>query len=357
MTIVTDDGDVIRRRLLTVDNNELLAVDLDDTGQGRHIFQAPADSDPETVTQRSEDMSQTLSHTVGNSAVQVNNAGVDAAMNIAYLNGLEKSLWQLLQVETERRPDVPLQTFAINTRRVLLSMGTSLGPFVQSVRPVGFESLLLTATIIITLILEMNSTFGNLSTNTLQCVVSNLTGETNLLSGEQLDVVVKSCMGVGNQLPEQTTGLVRLSTCGGSLVPLEPTKCNTLPDVIANLNHGEITTAGYSTLLIVCISICLVYGCVCSSRYLSVVVAYLCFRVLWGFGTNHTLQTTPMPPPNTWVPSLVAQECGVKEIDTTSLMHLIKKAKLNPETSSSNFRAPPPTSSGLHTPTSSSVRY
>ncbi|KAJ1466061.1 hypothetical protein T484DRAFT_1756951, partial [Baffinella frigidus] len=207
MTIVTDDGDVIRRRLLTVDNNELLAVDLHDTGQGHHPLKAHVDSDPgrrHLLQTQTDSDQETLSHTVGNSAVQVNNVGVDTALNIAYLNGLENSLWQLLQIETARRPDVPLQTFAINTKKVLLSMSTSLGPFVQSIRPVGFESILLTSTINITLILEMNNSFGNLSTNTLQCVIANLSGEINLLSGELLDVVVQSCLGAGNQTLEQT---------------------------------------------------------------------------------------------------------------------------------------------------------
>jgi hypothetical protein len=167
-----------------------------------------------------------VSRTVGNSAVQINNVGVDCASNIAHICGIGDNLWQLLQIQTARSENVTLQTFAVNVRNAMLSTGSLLGPSVRSVHPIGFEVLLSTSMINVTLILEMNHTFGDVPTNALRCVISRVTGEQRLLYGEQVDRIIKACMDTINQAQEQEPIEMMLSTCGSGGMSIETAKCN-----------------------------------------------------------------------------------------------------------------------------------
>jgi hypothetical protein len=330
MTIVSDTGDVIRRRLLTVDNNQVQTGidDMEIIKNKKHPVSQTTGSNvnPNSRHLLHETAPETVSQTVGNSAVQINNAGVNAAANIAYLCGLEDNLWQLLHIETAHRAGIPLQTFAVNARNVMLSMqGSMFGQFVRSIHPIGFETIRNTATINITVILEMNHAFGNVSTKILECVILDITDEKSLLHGEQVGHVVETCVGIAaNQTRHHDTVMMRLSACGGYHVSIQPSECNSLPDFLAIDTQGK-TGSFTGTYIILILAISLYVFCICGPglRAFSVMVSYTYLRIFQGMSVSRTaVLQLPIEP------TASKQSCSPPDTGTASLLHTISKAKL-----------------------------
>ena len=124
LTIATEEGAVVCRRLFTIDDTETHTIDLKraETGvvNSRHLLQLTG--------------AETAANTAGNSALQVTNDGANSDLNLCYLNGLKNDLCQHVQLEAVRQSGVSFDFFAGDTNKLMSAMGTKrqLGPRVRS---------------------------------------------------------------------------------------------------------------------------------------------------------------------------------------------------------------------------------
>lgn len=180
----------------------------------------------------------------GNSAVEASNTGVRAALNIIYMSGFEKNRVQLMQIYALRLKRVPLDVYAGNINKLMFALGPagSLGKLVHSLEPVGFESTpMLPPTNLallqdddpfvgtnITALLRMDSVFGDVYVNVLQCVLLKVANHTGLLTTEEVAQVLSKCETHVMSLGTREGVVMYLSTCAVSMEEMDTLHCNKL---------------------------------------------------------------------------------------------------------------------------------
>jgi hypothetical protein len=258
VTIVTDDGTVFRRRLLTSDQDGTQSFDL--PGPGRPAAGGPVAATAAAGSRRllaAPDPSLNLKDTGGSSAFVLNKYDVDAPMSLAYLTGLKNHRWQTLEISAVRRNNVPLDRFAGNVRAATTRLKARMGPLVHGVYCTGFASdapqdtgggagddpsrrqllelppAMNYTNVNISAIVEMGNNFGDIYVNELECALSALADQTELLDGAGVEFLVASCeRGI---ISAQLRGVLstRLSTCAVDMSALEKSECNTIRGVLA----------------------------------------------------------------------------------------------------------------------------
>ncbi|KAJ1465629.1 hypothetical protein T484DRAFT_1757276 [Baffinella frigidus] len=227
ITIATEDGVVVRRRLLSADNMatqtldlplpDASSLDIPGVENSRHLLQGP----------------EGVANTVGTSALQVTNAGVNSDLNLMYIGGHENHRAQLMQIEAVRRKDVPFAIYASNTEQVMGELsrrGGYLGDLVNRVHPVGFVTTSTVGaagrrllqddrftTMDITAIVEMYNAFGNVFINGLECVLVSLAMEKGILSTSRVKEITDVC--TSGVIPDTVTNAMANYTMSNGSIP------------------------------------------------------------------------------------------------------------------------------------------
>jgi uncharacterized MnhB-related membrane protein len=200
------------------------------------------------------DPSLNLRDTKGGSSFVLNKYDVDADMSLAYLTGLKNQRWQSLEIGAVRGSNVKLDKFAGNVKSMTALIGARMGPLVHGVYCTGFASGAPANTgaagdssrrllglpppmnytnVNISTIVKMGNNFGQVYVNELECALSALADETELLSTQEVMLLVETCQ--HGSISDQLRGVLsmRLSTCAKDMSGVANTRCNKIRGVLA----------------------------------------------------------------------------------------------------------------------------
>jgi len=254
VTIATEDGTVFRRRLLTADQDGTQSFDLPGSAVGDAAAPPAAAATHPRRLLAAPDPSLNLRDEQGSSSFVLNKYDVDADMSLAYLTGLKNQRWQSLEIGAVRGSNVKLDKFAGNVRSVAALLGARMGPHVHGVHCTGFASGASTSmraagdssrrllalpspmnytNVNISTIVRNGNNFGNIYVHELECALSALADTTELLSVQEVMVLVKTCE--RGSISDQLRGVLsmRLSTCGEDMSGVNNARCNKIRGVLA----------------------------------------------------------------------------------------------------------------------------
>jgi hypothetical protein len=252
LTISDAAGVVVRRRLLLADDTGTKEVDLPETETGkensRQLLQANA---AENVLNTAGNAAENVLNTVGNGVIQVNNINVNAELNLLYLSGHKNHHAQFLHIETVCHNDVSVQTFAGNTNKFMLAMGSGghLGPLVLGLHPVGFEKtpapasgnrrLLQDGTpgsiMNVSAIVSTRTSFGDVYVNMLACGMETIANKTDLINDQDVRQIISVCLNDVVLSGARSDVLMTLSTCTVDMTIMDTSGCNMLRGLLVLL--------------------------------------------------------------------------------------------------------------------------
>jgi hypothetical protein len=250
VTMTTDDGTVVRRRLLSSPEAGAGMVDIGPA--------VPAGSSPPARHLLSTvDPAAKMRGNKGTSMLETEKTNVNAAMNLAYLSGMQQNdRWQNLEISTVSHRDTALVEFAGNVRAVMLRLKTRMGSLVKGLHVTGFEGAEPVATLLpasryrrllavsgvsepdytnvdISAIVQMDNNFGNIYVNELECALSALADQSELLRAGEIEELVALCErgSISAQLRDVIS--MRLSSCAAGMTAVDKTECNQIRGVLA----------------------------------------------------------------------------------------------------------------------------
>jgi len=277
VTIATGDGTVLRRRLLSADASGVSVHGVEGArAEGEHRRKAHGQKESTAVAAAAERTTQqkqqqpTPRHLLAVAGPDVNKAAevtqskgssafvckkhdVDAHLSMFYLAGYGTGKVQQLELDAFYRPDGDLRTYATNVRGALARLGPRLGVNTRAMRATGFtvppravaNSRRLLATpgvaaknytdVSISTIVGMGDNFGSLFLDELNCALTALADQPNLLDAFTIDALVAGCGRGIMAAPMRSAVVARLSRCADSLQYLDEQECNEIHAVLAVL--------------------------------------------------------------------------------------------------------------------------